>query len=212
MLQAQIQPMTLAPSRASQRAPAVTLTTDWRDSLPVLEGEGLQLRELRVEDGFTLAPMLRAREVTRYISPPPATASEFKQFVEWTRLVRSQGRHVCFGVVPAEVGEPVGLFQVWRLDAPFEVAEWGFALGQAFWGTGLFERAAELVLEFAFDTLGVHRLEGRAATENGRGNAALRKIGARPEGILRRCFKCNGQHLDHVMWAIFADEWRQRRR
>lgn len=212
MLQALSHASDLIRPRVVRRVPALTLIKHWRDALPVLENHGVQLRELRAEDSITLGPMLSTQEVARYIAPPPATPAEFKQFVEWTHRVRSQGRHVCYAVIPPAVGEPVGILQIWPLEQSFDVAEWGFAVGQDFWGTGLFEKAAELVLDFAFDTLRVHRLEARAALENGRGNGALRKVGAHPEGVLRRCFHVNGRHLDHVMWAMFADEWRQRRR
>jgi RimJ/RimL family protein N-acetyltransferase len=50
----------------------------------------------------------------------------------------------------------------------------------------MFVRGAELALEFAFTTVGIHRLEARAAVHNGRGNAALHKLGAVQEAILRR--------------------------
>jgi RimJ/RimL family protein N-acetyltransferase len=55
----------------------------------------------------------------------------------------------------------------------------------------------------------VHRLEARAAVQNGRGNGALRKLGALQEGILRRSFLRNGQYLDQVLWTIL-DSDRQR--
>jgi ribosomal-protein-alanine N-acetyltransferase len=105
----------------------------------------------------------------------------------------------------------VGLFQVRQCDPDFSSAEWGFALGSAFWGNGLFVDGANLVLDFAFDVVGVHRLEARAAVRNGRGNGALRKIGALQEGILRRSFLRNGEYLDQVLWAIL-DSDRQRQR
>jgi RimJ/RimL family protein N-acetyltransferase len=44
---------------------------------------------------------------------------------------------------------------------------------------------------------------------NGRGNGALRKLGAVQEGVLRRSFLKNGQHLDQVLWSILSEEWRQ---
>ena len=66
-------------------------------------------------------------------------------------------------------------------------------MGSEFWGTGMFAEGARLVLDFAFDVIGVHRLEARAAVANGRGNGALRKIGAVQEGLLRRSFLRNGQ-------------------
>ena len=55
--------------------------------------------------------------------------------------------------------------------------------------------------------IGVHRLEARAAVENGRGNGALRKIGAVQEGILRKSFLRGGKHLDQALWAILSEDW-----
>ena len=51
--------------------------------------------------------------------------------------------------------------------------------------------------------------EARAAVANGRGNGALRKLGAVQEGVLRRSFLKNGLHLDQMLWSILKEEWRQ---
>src|SRR4026207_2523668 len=103
----------------------------------------------------------------------------------------------------------VGLFQGRQLEPGFATAEWGFALGSAFWGTGMFIDAAEMVVNFAVVTIGVQRLEARAAVANGRGNGALRKLGAVQEGVLRRSFLKNGQFLDQMLWSILSEEWRR---
>ena len=68
-------------------------------------------------------------------------------------------------------------------------------------------KGAELVIEFSFDVMGVHRLEARAAVQNGRGNGALRKIGAVQEGILRKSFLRGGKYLDQALWAILEEDW-----
>ncbi len=67
------------------------------------------------------------------------------------------------------------------------------------------------MLDFVFETLGVHRLEARAAIKNGRGNGALAKLGAVQEGILRKSFLRNGEYLDQVLYAIVEDDWRSSR-
>ena len=85
---------------------------------------------------------------------------------------------------------------------------WGFALGSQFWGTGLFVEGARAVLNFGVDVLGVLRFEARAAIANGRGNGALRKIGAVQEGVLRRSFLRDGHYHDQVLWSILAEDWR----
>jgi RimJ/RimL family protein N-acetyltransferase len=185
------------------------VTTDWRQSLPVLTGSGVTLRELHASDAPSLLAMLTTEEVSRFISPPPATAEGFERFIAWTHRQRAAGQYACFAVVPDGMTAAIGLFQVRSLEPGFGTAEWGFALGSAFWGTGAFVEGARLVADFAIDTIGVHRLEARAAVQNGRGNGALRKIGAVQEGVLRRSFLKNGEYLDQALWSILDRDWRQ---
>lgn len=113
--------------------------------------------------------------------------------------------------MPKGLTSAVGIFQVRSLEPGFGTAEWGFAMGSGFWGTGAFVDGARLVLDFAFDVLGAHRLEARAAVSNGRGNGALRKIGAVQEGVLRRSFQRHGQYHDQIIWSILAEDWRLQR-
>ena len=153
--------------------------------------------------------MLTPEEVSRFISPPPTTVEGFERFIMWASAERAAGRYACFAVVPHGMQTAVGLFQVRQLEPGFATAEWGFALGSAFWGTGMFIDGAEMVVDFAIETVGVLRLEARAAVANGRGNGALRKLGAVQEGVLRRSFLKNGEFLDQMLWSILGEEWRQ---
>ena len=189
----------------------LTIQSDWRQKMPVLTGRGVTLRELRQSDAPVLFAMLSTEEVSRFISPPPTSVEGFERFIEWTHSERAAGRYICFGIVPDGMAAAVGLFQVRQAEPDFASAEWGFALGSAYWGSGLFTEGAALVLDFAFDVIGVHRLEARAAVQNGRGNGALRKIGALQEGILRRSFLRNGAYLDQVLWAILSSDRQQLR-
>jgi ribosomal-protein-alanine N-acetyltransferase len=179
----------------------------WTAQLPVLTGAGLTLRELQRTDAPALLALLTTEEVTRFISPPPTTVAGFERFIVWAQRERAAGRYLCWAVVPTGYQTAVGLFQVRQLDASFATAEWGFALGRAFWGSGLFAAGAHLVLDFVFTRVGVHRLEARAAVANARGNGALRKLGALPEGILRRSFRRAGVAMDQTLWALLADDW-----
>jgi len=191
-------------------APATTVVeSDWRTGLPVLSGARMTLRELRVTDAPSLFAMLTTEEVARFISPPPSTVEGFERFIAWTARQRSAGEYVCFAVVPHGSDAAVGLFQIRSLEPGFGSAEWGFALGSMYWGSGIFVEGARLVLDFAFDVMCVHRVEARAAIRNGRGNGALRKIGAVQEGVLRRSFLRNGEYLDQVLWSIVSDDWMQ---
>lgn len=197
----------ISPAPAPAAPVSVTTTTDWRKSLPLLPGEGVTLRELRQSDAPSLLVALTTEEVTRFISPPPSTLDGFERFILWTQRERAAGNYICFGIVPDGTDFAVGLLQIRQLEPGFATAEWGFALGQSYWGSGLFERGARLAVGFAVTVLGVHRLEARAAAQNGRGNGALRKIGATQEGVLRKSFLRHGEHLDQNLWTIVADDW-----
>lgn len=184
-----------------------TVTSDWRAGLPVLCGKNFVLRELRLSDAPSLLTMLTTEEVARFISPPPTTVEGFERFILWTHRQRASGSYVCYAVVPDGCNDAVGLFQVRQLDPTFGTAEWGFALGSPFWGSGIFAEAAGLVVNFVFDTVGTHRLEARAAIANGRGNGALKKLGAVQEGILRKSLFRHGLYLDQVLWTILDEDW-----
>jgi ribosomal-protein-alanine N-acetyltransferase len=190
-------------------APPQVVTSDWQAGLPRLAGNGVTLREVQVSDAPSLFAMLTTEEVARFISPPPTSVEGFERFIEWAQRERSAGQYVCFAIVPAGHDTAVGIMQVRRADPDFLVAEWGFAIGSPFWGTGLFREAATRVLTFTFDVLGVQRLEARAAVVNGRGNGALRKIGAIQECVLRRSFVRRGVAMDQALWAILAEDWRR---
>jgi ribosomal-protein-alanine N-acetyltransferase len=190
---------------------ATVTTSDWKAGLPVLTGAGFTLRELRLEDAASLLAMLTTEEVSRFISPPPTTVEGFERFILWAHRERHAGNYACFAVVPAGMDTAIGIFQVRSLEPGFGTAEWGFALGSQYWGTGLFVDGATLVLDFAIDVVGARRLEARAAVANGRGNGALRKLGAVQEGVLRRSFQRHGEFHDQVLWGILAEDWRLQR-
>jgi RimJ/RimL family protein N-acetyltransferase len=200
---------------AELRVRAVTaegaVASAWRQQLPLLTGRQVELRELRTSDAAALFTMLTTEEVARFISPPPTTVQGFEQFIAWTHRQRSIGAYVCFAVTLKGYDTAIGIFQVREIEPGFGTAEWGFAIGSAFWGTGVFEESAALVLEFVFETLHVHRLEARAALKNGRGTGALRKVGAVQEGVLRKSFLRHGEYLDQALYTILAEDWRASR-
>ena len=179
----------------------------WRNGLPELSDGTVTLRELRVRDAEALVDHLHRSEVLKHIAPCPSTVDGFRRFIRWTHTERRNGRHVCYGIVPPGQTTPVGIVQIWPIERDFSTAEWGFALGESYWGTGLFVRSARLFIDMVFGTLGVFRLEARAVEENPRGNGVLKKLRATPEGVLRGGFREGGKVANYVMWSILASEW-----
>jgi RimJ/RimL family protein N-acetyltransferase len=85
-------------------------------------------------------------------------------------------------------------------------AEQTFALGSPFGGTGVSKEGAQLVITFAFETIGVGRLDARAAAKNGRGDDRLRRLSAVPRRILGKSFP-NSEYLDQIFSTILDDWW-----
>jgi len=182
---------------------------DWTTGLPVLTGRKMMLRELVKTDALSLLSMLKAEEVAKFISPPPTTPEGFERFIAWAQREREAGNQFTFGMVPDGCEHAVGLVQVRAIAPRFSVAEWGFAVGSPFWGTGMFLASARMTLDFAFQHTSVNRLEARAVVQNARGNGALRKLGAVQEGVLRGSLLKDGKHLDQIMWSILSQDWFQ---
>ena len=104
-----------------------TITSDWKQALPVLTGSMVTLRELRLSDASSLLAMLSTEEVARFISPPPTTVEGFERFIAWTHRERAAGTYACFAVVPHGMDTAIGIFQVRQLEPGFGTAEIGRA-------------------------------------------------------------------------------------
>jgi RimJ/RimL family protein N-acetyltransferase len=148
--------------------------------------------------------------VAEHVSSPPRSLEAFQGFISWSLQERERGNGVCFAIVPHGLESAVGIIQVRPLEPSFFTAEWGFAIGAAFWATGVFMDAANVVAQFAFETMNVHRIEARAVEKNGRGNGVLQKLGAKAEGSLSRAFRRDQGYDTQLLWALTAEDWRQR--
>jgi ribosomal-protein-alanine N-acetyltransferase len=182
----------------------------WTESIPELQGELVVVREFAPGDAATLYEMLGDPRVAEYMTAPPGSVEAFEGFSAWARRERELGQGVCFAIVPPGLTEAVGIIQLRANDPSWFTAQWGFAIGHGFWATGAFYDAAQLVVSFAFEQMNVHRLEARSMVNNGRGNGALQKIGAKPEGALASAFAKDGRYNAQFLWALHRDRWSKR--
>ncbi len=80
----------------------------------------------------------------------------------------------------------------------------GYWVGEQFQGQGYTTAAARAVIGFAFDDLGLHRVEAACQPENGASRKVLEKAGFREEGRARAYLKIDGEWRDHVLFAIVS--------
>ena len=105
----------------------------------------------------------------------------------------------------------VGILQV-RLEPTLSGAEWGFVLSTDFWSTGVFADAANALVEFAFTTMHVERLEARIALRNRRAHAAVQTPGARFETTLAGSSPQGIPRDPETVWILREHDWRNRSR
>jgi ribosomal-protein-alanine N-acetyltransferase len=181
----------------------------WTDRVPRLHGALVTLREIAASDVYPLYTLFSDPAVTAHMAPPPPTLAKFAGFVEWSHQQRAKGCGVCFGIVPDSMTAAVGILQL-RLDPTLSGAEWGFVLSAHFWSTGVFSDAANQLVEFAFTTMRVERLEARIALRNRRAHAAVQKLGARFESTLTVPSPQGIPRDPESVWSLREADWRER--
>ena len=181
------------------------------DGVPPLQGDLTTLREVAASDAYPLFTLFSNPAVTAHMAPPPPTLAKFAGFVEWSHQQRAQGRGICFGIVPDGMTAAVGILQL-RRDPASSGAEWGFVLSTHFWSTGVFADAANVLVEFAFTTMRVDRLDARIASRNRRAHAAVQKLGARFEATLEESAPVGIARDPESVWTLREHDWRNRAR
>jgi RimJ/RimL family protein N-acetyltransferase len=179
----------------------------WRSELPTLTGRTITLREPVPQDLGPLVDLLSLGDATRFGIEEPVNAVGVQELIDRAARERANGTSVTYAITLAGTRTIGGLLQVRQLDPGFEAAEWECTIAPSSRGCGIFMEAARLAGSFAFGTLGTHRLEARVLLQNGRGNGAMRKLGAVQEGVLRRSVRSGGEYFDQVLWSILKEDW-----
>jgi ribosomal-protein-serine acetyltransferase len=104
-------------------------------------------------------------------------------------------------------GAIVGVVGVHHLDWANGKTSIGYWLARDAQGRGVMTAAVRAYVDYAFTTLGLHRVEIEAAVENVRSRAIPQRLGFREEGIRREVERVGERRLDRVVYAVLADEW-----
>lgn len=182
----------------------------WGQKLPTLTGGSLHLRWLEKRDIPALFDIFGDEEVTRYCGVPQLTAlSGAEDLLGQIRTGFRERSLFQWGVALAETDEVIGTCTLFHFSWTHRRCELGFALAKKRWGLGDGGRAARSVLNFAFERLGLHRVEADADPRNVRSLALLERLGFRREGLLRERYIVNGEVQDGVMLGLLRSEFRR---
>jgi ribosomal-protein-alanine N-acetyltransferase len=93
---------------------------------------------------------------------------------------------------------------------PFQSCYVGYWVDEKHAGKGFTPEAVVMIMRFAFEELGLHRVQVAIIPRNDPSRRVMAKLGVREEGVATRYLEINGVWEDHVRHAITAEEWSQR--
>jgi len=178
------------------------------DSL-ILETPRVMLRLMQMEDFDDLQPLTQSSVLWKYFTKDLSLSAELKHWMEEGMQERRQGKRMPFVVFDKDEQKICGCTSFGNISFFDKRIEIGWTwLGERFLGTGVNRQAKFALLSFAFDVMKMERVEIKTDNLNERAKTALRKIGAKEEGILRsHMLMQDERRRDSIYFSILKDEW-----
>lgn len=180
-------------------------------TFPVLDGARIRLRPPRRDDVPVVFALMSDPAVMRYWSHAPLAAeSEAAAKVEvWLSGFGARSWLNWIAADPAD-DSAVGTVALFAFEPRHRLAQVGYSLAPRLWGRGLAAEATSLAIDFAFDTLGLHRLEADIDPGNDASRRLLARLGFVVEGRFRERFWIDGRATDSEVSGLLARDWRAR--
>ena len=175
----------------------------------ILENEVVLLRPL-VENDFNelIHFSLNEPELWNYSLVSGAGEENFKKYLNLALADKNNKKSFPFIVFDKRTNQFAGSTRYYDIQFQHNTLQLGYTwYGKNFQGTGLNKNCKFLLLEFAFEKLGMERIEFRADNNNKRSIAAMKSLGCKKEGVLRsNCNSPTGRR-DSIILSILKKEW-----
>lgn len=173
---------------------------------PLADGE-VVLREWTGADAEPLVAPLNDAEIARWTRvPAPYTRTDADEFLLRAEERRRTGEELSLAIVSASSGALLGSISVRVTSWEHLRGELGYLVFESARGRDVATRAVRLLARFAFERLGLRRVEILAATGNPASQRVAEKAGFAREGVLRSYMDSRGTRLDMVAFSLLAEE------
>ena len=177
----------------------------------VLEDDRVILLPLQQEDYIHLLPFsLNEPYLWKYSLVGAEGEEGLQNYLNITFKAREEGKEYPFIVFDKLTNEYAGSTRFYDIQNELETVQLGYTwYGKKFQGTGLNKHCKYLLLTFAFEKIGFERFELRADNNNERSIAAMKSLGCKVDGILRKNMPTRepGKRRDSIVLSILKDEW-----
>lgn len=167
-----------------------------------------RLRRIKLSD-YTMMfeNWAKYEEVCRYFPFSPVDDIEvYRQKVEhWVSNYRS-GLYFHWVIEWKETGELIGTINLGNVEEECQMSDTCYILSPKFWNRGIMSEVLAGVLDYAFDEIGLHRVQAEVFEGNDASAAVLKKCGMTLEGVARKKYYKNGKFIDAALWAVIAED------
>ena len=175
-----------------------------------LVGPRVSLRDFRIEDVDDALGVVGDDTVTRWLSfdsrDRDATRAMLSGAIERAQLTDRTEYYLA--ITRPDDDRVLGFARLGL--AGVQAGKLGGAMNPSEWGKGYTTDAAQLMIDFAFTTLGLHRVSAAIGPDNDASIALVKRLGFTYEGRLRDHVFTNGAWRDSVLYSVLAPEWPKR--
>ena len=170
---------------------------------PEFKTERLSLRRLTLSDAPALYLLRSNEKVMQYMDVPWAKSVEdMQKRIESFDAELIEKRSVNWGIRVPDNEEIIGTICIWNIDRRNHRGEIGYLLMPAYQGRGLASEAIQTVLDYGFNVLQLHTIEGRVSPDNQASIKVLERNGFKQEAYFRENYYYDGRFLDTIVFSL----------
>lgn len=178
---------------------------------PTLRTSRLLLRPFTDADTDAIFALHSNARVLRYWdSPPWSERSRADRFIAACRQIEQEGTGARVAIERAFDHAFIGWCCLVEWNSDYRSAALGYCLAEPAWGRGFATEAADALLQWAFATLDLNRVQSDVDTRNAASARVLQKLGFVLEGIRREDCIVNGDVSDSCVYGLLRREWTPR--
>lgn len=175
----------------------------------MFRGELVQLAAVQREYLPRYVEWLNDWEVTQYLMPGTAVPFSLDDENDWFEQQRKEKDSYVFAILALPDLKLIGNCGLHRVDLKNRSGIFGIFIGdKSYWNKGCGTDATRLLLRFAFEELGLNRVELEVYDFNPRAIRAYEKAGFRQDGVHRQGLYRNGEYHDELIMCILHEEWK----
>ena len=174
-----------------------------KKEFPALKSERTILRQFTDADLENVYKGLSHPDIIKYYGISFDSLEATREQMEWFRDLEENETGIWWAICDKSTGAFIGAGGFNDLSKTNKKAEIGFWLLPEFWGKGYMSETMPIIMNYSFEVLDLHRIEGFVETENINCKRALPKMGFIHEGTMKECEVKNGEFISVDIYAKF---------